>query len=213
MPKHPQTATARLRTSRTSGRRERRRTETRERIFRAALRLFAQRGFLNTTVEDITEAADVGKGTFFNYFPSKGHVLQALAEIQLGNVAAALEDAREGQDAVQTVLFRLTKALTREPGHSPALVRSLLMAIHSSDAVRELVTARLASGRELLVELMEIGQGRGEIRRDFRAFELARIFQQQIFGMLMIWTLHPPADLQSWVEQTFDVFWSGIRKT
>ncbi|MGH9793099.1 MAG: TetR/AcrR family transcriptional regulator [Candidatus Acidiferrales bacterium] len=213
MPKHSTTATARLRTSRTSGRRERRRTETRERIFRAALRLFAQRGFLNTTVEDITEAADVGKGTFFNYFPSKGHVLQALAEIQLGNVAAALEDAREGQDAVQTVLFRLTKALTREPGHSPALVRSLLMAIHSSDAVRELVTARLASGRELLVELMEIGQRRGEVRRDFHAVELARIFQQQIFGMLMIWTLHPPADLQSWVEQTFDVFWSGIRKT
>lgn len=211
MPKHPKTATARLRTSRTGGRRERRRIETRERIFRAALRLFAQRGFLNTTVEDITEAADVGKGTFFNYFPSKGHVLQALAEIQLGNVAAALEDAREGQDAVQTVLFRLTKALTREPGHSPALVRSLLMAIHSSDAVRELVTARLASGRELLVELMEIGQGRGEVRRDFHAVEVSRIFQQQIFGMLMIWTLHPPADLQSWVEQTFDVFWSGIR--
>lgn len=211
MPKHTKTATARLRASRISGRRERRRTETRERIFRAALRLFAQHGFLNTTVEHITEAADVGKGTFFNYFPSKGHVLQALAEIQLGNVAAALEDAREGRDAVRTVLFRLTKALTREPGHSPALVRSLLMAIHSSDAVRELVTARLASGRELLVELMEIGQGRGEIRRDSPALELSRMFQQQIFGMLMIWTLHPPADLQSWVEQTFEVFWSGIR--
>ncbi|HLJ42079.1 MAG TPA: TetR family transcriptional regulator, partial [Candidatus Acidoferrales bacterium] len=53
------------------GRRERRRTETRERIFRAALDLFAERGFMETTVEDITEAADVGKGTFFNYFPTK----------------------------------------------------------------------------------------------------------------------------------------------
>ncbi len=211
MTKHPKPATFRGRIPRTSGRRARRGAETRERIFRSALRLFAQRGFLNTTVEDITEAADVGKGTFFNYFPSKGHVLQALAEIQLGNVAAALEDAREAQDSIQTVLFRLTKALTREPGQSPALVRSLLMAVHSSDPVRELVTARLASGRELLVELMGIGQRRGEIRRDFHVVELARIFQQQIFGMLMIWTLHPPADLQSWVEQTFEVFWSGIR--
>ncbi|MGH9816212.1 MAG: TetR/AcrR family transcriptional regulator [Candidatus Acidiferrales bacterium] len=211
MTKQTKSATAPRRISHTSGRRARRRAETRERIFRSALRLFAQRGFLNTTVEDITEAADVGKGTFFNYFPSKGHVLQALAEIQLGNVAAALEDAREGQDSIQTVLSRLTKALTREPGRSPALVRSLLMAVHSSDPVRELVTARLASGRELLVELMEIGQRRGEIRRDFHVVALARIFQQQIFGMLMIWTLHPPADLQSWVEQTFAVFWSGIR--
>src|SRR5437899_3870437 len=60
------------------GRRERRRTETRERIFRAAMQLFAQHGFFSTTVEDITEAADVGKGTFFNYFPSKEHVLTVL---------------------------------------------------------------------------------------------------------------------------------------
>ncbi|HEX2776577.1 MAG TPA: helix-turn-helix domain-containing protein, partial [Candidatus Acidoferrales bacterium] len=45
-------------------RRERRRLETRERIYRAALQIFAERGYLETTVEDITEAADVGKGTF-----------------------------------------------------------------------------------------------------------------------------------------------------
>ena len=56
---------------RPSDRRERRRVETRERIYRAALRIFAQRGYLETTVEDITDAADVGKGTFFNYFPTK----------------------------------------------------------------------------------------------------------------------------------------------
>ena len=53
-----------------SGRRERRRLETRDRLYRAALELFGERGFLETTVEDITEAADVGKGTFFNYFPT-----------------------------------------------------------------------------------------------------------------------------------------------
>ena len=44
------------------GRRERRAAETRLRLFRCALQLFAQRGFPNVTVEDITEAADVGKG-------------------------------------------------------------------------------------------------------------------------------------------------------
>jgi hypothetical protein len=60
-----------------SGRRERRTVETRESLFRAALDLFARKGFTETTVEDITEAADVGKGTFFNYFPSKDHILLA----------------------------------------------------------------------------------------------------------------------------------------
>ncbi|MGA2719724.1 MAG: helix-turn-helix domain-containing protein [Candidatus Acidiferrales bacterium] len=53
-----------------AGRRERRRTETRDRLFHSALKLFAERGYQETTVEAITEAADVGKGTFFNYFPT-----------------------------------------------------------------------------------------------------------------------------------------------
>ena len=67
-------------------RRERRAAETRVRLFRCALQLFAERGFPNVTVEDITEAADVGKGTFFNYFESKDDVLSVVAEIQLGKV-------------------------------------------------------------------------------------------------------------------------------
>ena len=53
------------------GRRERRRQETRDRLFQSAMRLLSERDFADVTVEMITEAADVGKGTFFNYFPNK----------------------------------------------------------------------------------------------------------------------------------------------
>jgi AcrR family transcriptional regulator len=193
-----------------ASRRERHASETREKLFRCALRLFADRGFLETSVEDITEAADVGKGTFFNYFPSKGHVLQTLAEIQIGNVAAALEDARNNTGPLRAVLLRLARALSREPAKSPALVRSLVTAMHSTDAVRELMSANLARGRELLAELMAIGQQRGEIRPDITATDLARLFQQTQLGMMMLWTLHPPTALDTWIEQTFGLFWSGI---
>src|ERR1700687_2834231 len=74
--------------------RPRRSAETRERLFRAALDLFAKKGFAETTVEDITEAADVGKGTFFNYFPSKDHILVAFSEMQLAKLQSAVEQAR-----------------------------------------------------------------------------------------------------------------------
>src|SRR6266566_4577887 len=80
------------------GRRQRRSAEIRERLFRAALNLFAQKGFAETTVEDITEAADVGKGTFLNYFPSKDHILVALWRRDL---------ARTDRDSVQPALDRL----------------------------------------------------------------------------------------------------------
>ncbi len=62
-----------------AGRRERKRIATRELLFRSAMQLFAERGFFETTVEDITQAADVGKGTFFNYFRSKYHVMYVFA--------------------------------------------------------------------------------------------------------------------------------------
>jgi len=52
-----------------SDRVSRRRARTRERIFTEAMRLFAERGFDTVTVADITEAADIGKGTFFTPFP------------------------------------------------------------------------------------------------------------------------------------------------
>src|SRR6201998_1582963 len=106
------------------GRRERKAAETRLKLFRSALRLFAERGFPNVTVEDITEAADVGKGTFFNYFNSKDHVLSVMAEIQLVKVRAAMEAAEAGKRSIRSVLHDLFFKVTEEPGRSPELARA-----------------------------------------------------------------------------------------
>lgn len=51
--------------------------QTRERLYRTALQLFEDRGFDETTVQQITDLADAGKGTFFHHFPTKDHVLAA----------------------------------------------------------------------------------------------------------------------------------------
>ena len=51
--------------------------EVRSRLYSTALHLFLERGYENTTVQEITDLADVAKATFFNYFPTKEHVLAA----------------------------------------------------------------------------------------------------------------------------------------
>ena len=63
-------------------RRERKKQETRQRLLQCSWRLFQERGCDDTTVEDITEAADVAKGTFFNYFSTKEAILDEIKRIQ-----------------------------------------------------------------------------------------------------------------------------------
>lgn len=79
------------------GRRERKRRQTRERIEAAALALFLERGFDGTTIEDITEAADVSKRSFFDYFPSKEEVVFAWQDSFADELADAV--AVQPQDA------------------------------------------------------------------------------------------------------------------
>src|SRR5277367_2380817 len=114
----------------TPSRRERRSSETRERIFQAALRLFSERGFHNVTVEQITESADVGKGTFFNYFPSKEHLFMAFGEMQHAKINVAVEEANSHK-VVKPLLLKL--ALNLATGHSrtPLLMSSLLSTVMS----------------------------------------------------------------------------------
>src|SRR6202012_797700 len=59
------------------GRRARKKEETRRRIIDAAKALFLERGFTATTLDDIAEAADISKRSFFDYFPSKEGVFSA----------------------------------------------------------------------------------------------------------------------------------------
>src|SRR5436305_4860979 len=101
-----------------NGRRERRRRETHIRIFETAMRLFSERGFANTPVEEITEAADVAKGTFFNYFPSKESILQALAERQLSVLKTAEERSRTAK-SVRPVLLEMVHGIADRPSRSP----------------------------------------------------------------------------------------------
>jgi AcrR family transcriptional regulator len=194
------------------GRRLRRATETRERIFRTALGLFAKRGFLDTTVEDITEAADVGKGTFFNYFPSKEHIFAAMGALQRSKIERAVAVARQGRQPIARVLKDMFRELSKEPGRSPAMFRSFIFAMLSSAKVRRMMLKNLQLGLARVSELIAIGQQRGEIRRDRSALELARVLQRSAFGTFLFWSLLPPSPLARHLDLTLDVFWCGARR-
>jgi AcrR family transcriptional regulator len=193
-----------------SDRRSRRSAEMRERLFHAAVRLFAEKGFAETTVEDITNAADVGKGTFFNYFPSKEHILIAFSETQLGRMEQFVETARNGKEPIREHFRRLSQQVTAGQAKKPEMVRALLQANLSSPTVRDVMRKKNAYGEKLVSELIQIGQDRGEFRRDVPAVEMARVFRQMTFGTLLLWSVYGDDSLADRLERAIDILWTGF---
>jgi AcrR family transcriptional regulator len=69
----------------------RRRRETRSRLLEAALKLMAEKGMEGVAINEITEAADVGFGSFYNHFESKDAIYAALVEWVFEEFADALD--------------------------------------------------------------------------------------------------------------------------
>jgi AcrR family transcriptional regulator len=191
------------------GRRERRKDEVRQRLFRAAVQLFGTRGFNATTVEDITRAADVGKGTFFNYFRTKEMLLSNWAELRLDILRGARAESQRPGEPVKEVLRRLFSRILEEPTRSPATARCMLVGLLGSEPITEMAHGTAEQARQILSDIFLAGQQRGEIRRDAAAADLAQLFQQTFFGFLHLWVLLPRQDLSRRAKTTFNLFWAA----
>jgi AcrR family transcriptional regulator len=196
----------------TVGRRERRRLDTEQRILRAALRLFGERGFTATTVDEIVADADVAKGTFFNYFASKERLLLAFGERLLARLAAAAVAISPTRPVLDQLRGAIHLAVAEWQGNQ-RLLRALVGTAMSNDELAGPFQELLAAARANVALLLTEGQRRGEIRTDIAAPELARLLQQSMLGTQILWSLRRPSDLDAAVDQMLDVLWRGIGST
>ncbi|MEQ4207562.1 TetR family transcriptional regulator [Actinopolymorpha sp. B9G3] len=92
------------------GLRERKKQRTRQALVATALRLFAEKGYEQTTVAEIAAAAEVSTKTFFNYFPSKEDVVFADAGQRM-DVALQVVADRAPSDPLDEVLLRVVESV------------------------------------------------------------------------------------------------------
>ncbi|WP_081290333.1 TetR/AcrR family transcriptional regulator [Mycobacterium asiaticum] len=118
-----------------TGRSERRKQRTRAALVRAAQRLIAE-GKVNVPVLEITQAADVGMGSFYNHFDSKEQLFEAaVADVLdahgalLDRLTASIEDPAE----TFATSFRLTGRLFRQRPEESKILLASGLALLSSD--------------------------------------------------------------------------------
>lgn len=191
-------------------RRQRLKAQTRKALYQSALRLFAERGLAAATVQDITLAAGVAKGTFFSHFRTKEEVFQPFFETLLANVAEVLRDVDAAVTGVRLALRHLFERNAREFGRDPVLIRALFSSIFLNETVRGMMAEAMASGRRDLVRIIAAGQKSGEIRADRDPRAMALAFQQALLGAVLVWAVRPAGSLSRRVETSFGDFWAAI---
>lgn len=165
------------------GRRERKKEETKQKIFLTAVKLFSDKGFEATTVDEIAQAADVSKGTFFNYFPRKELLVEYLAEENLEVVEeAAMASQASAADRIRAVY----EALAASYEENPDLTRTLMKSASS----RLCCPAKGGAWQrfeQLLVQIIEHGQARGEFRKNQGPHAVHGALVSCFVGSVMWW--------------------------
>jgi AcrR family transcriptional regulator len=178
-----------------TGRRERKKQEQRERVLDAATDLIAAQGLAQTTIDQIAELADISQTTFFNYFPARDDLVDALVA-RLVLLFDQVVDDVHGVDASAIVkidtLFRVSAELTQGQHR---LMRDLII-----ETVRTPVSGprnSLGRVRAVFAEDLAVGQARGEIRTDCSAESLADAALGLFSSVFIFWTTdtdYPVAD-------------------
>jgi len=165
------------------GLREEKKALQRQAIVDTALALFRERGFEQTRVAEVTGRLRISETTFFNYFPTKQAVLEAVAEDILTRSTTELN----AENDERPVLERLETAVSAF-AHNYAGDRELatLLAVHTRLWLDPL---RQAQVHRLLVDLFEKGRQRGEIRPELPADQLAELFQAVILTTIASWLI------------------------
>ena len=133
---------------------DRRKAQTRAALIRAAQTLIAE-GRTNVPILEITQAADVGMGSFYNHFETKEQLFEAAVEAVMDGYGQLLDDLTadiEDPAEVFACSFRLTGRLyRREPELSRVLLNSVLRLLSADDGLapraRRDIAAAVAADR------------------------------------------------------------------
>ncbi len=176
-------------------RRERKKLTTKAQLLQAARDLFAEKTVAKTTIDDITEAADVARATFFNYFQSKNAILQELWVEQITNFSLSVDRQialpLSTYERLRNMFGQFVRELVRRPDYFKAVTGELEL----DWSTPEVSKVRVDRFHDALTRLVEAGIAQTDIRTDYAPRFIAQMIGAVYISILREWRLDPDYDL------------------
>jgi TetR/AcrR family transcriptional repressor of nem operon len=144
-----------------------------DRINHESLKLFSTKGYLNTSISDIMQAADTSKGGFYNHFDSKedlfNEVLAIAQRIWREKVLYGLDDIDSPIEKIRKILENYRDRYLKDDFNFPGGCIFVTFSVEFDDQ-RPNLMKEVAKGfiglKRLLKNLLEEGKERGELKAD-----------------------------------------------
>jgi len=170
-----------------SSKRAQKHEELRQRIYDAALALFRRKGIAGATIREIAHEADVGVGTFFNYFDGKEGVLAELGRQRQERLEALAADPTLTAQSTRARIERIMRALVEEMEDEPTLTRAVVHAALTSQTLFRGERGRFLTLVALLAGIIREGQARGEVAADCDAEVAAQLLISTYVTLTLDW--------------------------
>lgn len=185
-------------------------------IMEAALELFSQRGFHNTTMAQVARRAGVGVGTLYQHFQGKEELYHSILEDKCNRLLDNLRALVQEEDATEENLKRLlTAQIDFVEKHRSFFKLYLSEQLATLEAVREKLglKADVIYGRffQLFQDIMERGVKKGELR-DISSTHLTRAYMGILNSFFFDWLKGNLDSLRENQDTILSLFMRGAKK-
>ena len=188
--------------------------DKRDRILRAAIKVFAKNGFYATRVSEIAKAAGVADGTIYLYFKNKDDVLITIFEDGIQQLLAILREVAASEqpfDQRITRIIELQLGLLEDQRDLAEVITVNLR--QSSSLLKQYATPLFMEYIDVIAGLIRDGQKEGAFRKDINSRVVARSLFGALDAILLTWALGEadPPSLRKAASHCASLFLEGLR--
>jgi len=186
--------------------------DKREAILRAAIKVFAVKGYFNSKVADIAGEAGIADGTVYLYFKSKEEVLHSIFDRAMSEF---IEEGKREIELIATPEDRIRKIAML---HLEKLGSDRDMAVvfqvelrGSTKFMQEFSAAGFSEYLDIIRQTIEDGQNAGVFRNDIKPIVCAKILYGALDEMVTNWILSKRSyPLAPMADEVLRIFFGGV---